>query len=94
MEPLTAAQIAIRFGVAGLTTAACLVVGTVLLWTTGVPETYPPLRPFRSCPAQSAGRSLRPLTTVLIRDARRLNSRTFRSPTWFCCGGLHINFYA
>src|SRR5262245_40646762 len=46
MEPLTAPQIVTRFAVAAaLTTVVCLTVGDVLLATTGVPETYPPLRP-------------------------------------------------
>ena len=77
VEPLTAAQIATRFGVAaGLTTAASLVVGTVLLWTTGVPETYPPLRPLQIVSGTVGGAFLAAvgyaLLTALVHDQRTL----------------------
>lgn len=43
-DPLTFAQIGSRFLVAvGLTSAVCLIVGYMLLKTTGVPDSYPPL---------------------------------------------------
>lgn len=77
MEHFTAAQIGTRFTVAaGATTAVCLVVGYVLLKTTGVPEAYPPLRPLPIISGTVGGALLvtlgYALLAALIRDQKTL----------------------
>ena len=77
MEPLTASEIGMRFvTAAGMTTAVCLAAGYVLLKTTGVPETYPPLRPLQITSRTVGGALLTTLgyclLAALIRDQRTL----------------------
>lgn len=77
MESLTTAQIGTRFAAAAvLTTAVCLVVGYILLKTTGVPDTYPPLRPLQIISGTVGGAVLVTLgylfLALLFRDRKTL----------------------
>ena len=77
MESATATQIVTRFAeAAGLTTVVCLIVGHVLLLTTGVPPTYPPLRPLQIVSGTVGGAFLvavgYALLAAVVRDRRTL----------------------
>ena len=75
MEPLTTAAIWARFAAAAaVTTVVCLIVGRVLLRTTGVPPTFPPLTPLPLTSGAVGGALLVTLgywlSTAVFRDRR------------------------
>ncbi len=78
MQLLTTAQIWTRFAQSALlTTAVCLVVAYILLKTTGVPATYPPLLPQQIIAGTVGGALLVTLgywlLTAFVRDPKTLN---------------------
>lgn len=79
MQALTTSEIWTRFAVAAaLTTVVCLVVGFILLKTTGVPSTYPPLLPMQIVSGTIGGALLVTLgywlLNSLVRDQKTLNT--------------------
>lgn len=78
MNSLTTTEIWTRFAAAAaLTTIVCNVVAYILLKTTGVPSTYPPLLPLQVTSGTVGGALLVTLgywfLTALIRDQKTLN---------------------
>lgn len=79
MDPLTTGQIWTRFLVAAaVTTAICVPAAYVLLKTTGVPDTYPPLRPLQVVSGTVGGALLVTLgywlLTAVTRDRKTLEA--------------------